>query len=219
MVGEGARLMWLLRLALGGLGWLRDLVAALVRWLFADWRNAPLLLFAIGFAAHAFLITPELRAERDAAKAAHAAEVEAHNGTIAEFVMATREAERRQAANVARVEAEQAAITRRIEHDYQTKLVALRARADALAGAVSKRMHGAAPKAPKIDPGAPGTARLPGAGAATGLAGEAPGSDGFSFERRLIASEQALQLDALIDWVLAQASVKTSPVPVAEPAP
>lgn len=194
-----------------GLGKLvRAGLAALFGWLFADWRHPPLLLFAIGFAAHVFVITPKLREDRDAARAAHAAEVEAHNGTIAEFVMATREAERRQAANLTRVASEQAAITGRIEHDYQTKLDALRARHAALAADAAGRLRSAAGAA-EVDPGAPRSPGLPGAGAAASLTGEAPGSDGFSLERRLIASEQALQLDALIDWVLAQASVTNSP--------
>ena len=202
--------MTFVRLLLGLGRLVRAGIAALFGWLFADWRHPPLLLFGIGLAIHAFLITPGLREERDAARAAHAAEKEAHNGTIAEFVMATREAERRQEANLTRVASEQAAITGRIEHDYQTKLDALRARHAALAADAAGRLRSTA-GAPQVDPGAPGGPGLPASGAAASLAGEAPGSDGFSLERRLIASEQALQLDALIDWVLAQAAVSTSP--------
>lgn len=208
LVGAGARLMRLLRLLPGGLGWLLDIARGVLRWVLSDWRHGPLLVCATMWAAHMFLITPNLREERDTAKAAHAAEVEAHNGTIADFVMATREAEKRQAANVERVQAKQAAITGRIEHDYQTKLDALRARHAAFVADASRRLRTGAPQ---IDPGSPGAAGLPGTGAAAAIAGEAPGSDGFSFERRLIASEQALQLNALIDWVLAQAAVSTSP--------
>ena len=46
--------------------------------------------------------------------------------------------------------------------------------------------------------------RLP---AAAGQSLEAAGADGFPLAERLTATEQAIQLDALIKWVRAQAAV------------
>lgn len=204
-------MIWLVRLFLAPLGWLKDIAGALLRWVLSDWRHPPLLALALCTAAYVFVIDPRLRSDLADAQVALADEVEAHNGTIAQFVVATREAERRQAANVQRVQAQQAEITGRIEHDFQAKLTDLRTRHAALAGAVPGRMRGAA--APQIDPGSPGHAGLPGDAPTTGSADQATGDNGLSLGQRLIASEQALQLDALIDWVLAQAAVQTSPVP------
>ena len=188
------------------------------RWLIADWRNGPLVVFGALFVAHVFLLDPHLRGERDEARAQFVAEKKAHDQTIADFVEASHEAERRQAANVERVQAEQVDITERIEHDYETRVADLRARA----GALAERLRNPA----TVDPGASGEAGLPGSGTtARGLA-ETAGDhrlsasgfacDPLTLEQRLIASEQAVQLDALISWNIEQAAVATSPAEAAQ---
>jgi hypothetical protein len=48
---------------------------------------------------------------------------------------------------------------------------------------------------------------MPAAGAAPGAAGSAAEEGGFSVKDRLIATEQAIQLDELIKWVNGQAKV------------
>jgi len=49
---------------------------------------------------------------------------------------------------------------------------------------------------------------VPGLSAAPGGSPQAPGEDGFS--DRLIATEQAIQLDELIKWVKRQAAVEVN---------
>ncbi|MBV1917596.1 MAG: hypothetical protein KUG65_06000 [Sphingomonadaceae bacterium] len=194
---------------------LRRIAAVVFGWLTEDWRNGPLAMLAILAAAHIFIIDPGLREKRDGWRGKYAAENKAHNQTIADFVQASHEAEQRQEANVARVEAEQAQITERIEHDYQTRIAALHARA----ANIAERLRSGQTA---IDTGTPGDVDLSGSGppargsvAATGdsgLSASAPSCDPMSLEQRVIASEQAIQLDALIDWNLEQLSVKTAPV-------
>lgn len=225
LVGESARLMKLLDLLqlIPGFGLVKTLASfvlgplrALWRWLWRDWRHPPLLALALSTAAYMFVINPRLTADLEKGRSALAAEIEAHNGTIADFWLASRQAETRQIENKARVATQQAAITERIEHDYQTRLSALRARHHELARAVASNASGRLRAgATKVDPGAPRAAGLPGTGTAASSADEAPGDHGLSLGQRLIASEQALQLDALIDWTLAQAAVNTSPAEAA----
>ena len=51
---------------------------------------------------------------------------------------------------------------------------------------------------------------MPGLSAAARSASQAPDEDRLPQADRLIATEQAIQLDELIDWVRAQAEVETS---------
>jgi hypothetical protein len=113
------------------------------------------------------------------AKTAHyaeqlAGERAAHAATIANYRAAADQARRADAANAARVKAEQAAINERSKH------------------------RGGGRAAP-----------LPGLSAAAGRAAEATGEDRLSDQERLIATEQAIQLDALIQWVIDQGQVRT----------
>lgn len=179
------------------------------KWLLDHPTIAILALFALHVAAHQFLIDPRLRLQRDDALALAADEKDAHEQTVRNYQLAARQAQAAQQANLARVAAEQAAITERISDDYQARIADLRARHERLLS-----------KAAATGPGLPGGADLPGAGAAAGGAAAAAPDNGFpaqrmTLEERLIASEQAAQLDALIDWVIAQSRVPTSPVPSA----
>lgn len=208
-----------------GLGKLMKLIG---RWLMADWRNALLAWLGLVLAIHMLLIEPRLRSARDDARLA----ATACEGTVANLKAASAEAEAVQAANLGRVAAERQAVNQGVRDDYQTRLAALRERHDALA----RRLRGAAAQA---DPGLSGAAGMPGAVAAAGRADAAPGDHGLpagiatgpacpaltlqatlgqmTLGERLIASEQAQQLDSLITAIERQAAIPTSPVDRAKP--
>lgn len=131
---------------------------------------------------------------------AHAA-VEAgnHRQTKANYRAAQGEARRLEAMRLAAAKARQQEITDDVSTAYARRLADLRARYDRLLAQARARAAGA--------PGGVAVPGLPGAAARTDeapglrLAGPACLSPG----ERLTAAEQALQLDALIDWVEAQA--------------
>ena len=129
-----------------------------------------------------------------------AGERAAHAGTVANYRAAAERARRADAANAARVKAEQAAINQRSKHDFESRIAAARAADQRL-----RRDQGAA-----ADPGGGRAAPLPGLSAAAGRAAEATGENRLSDQERLIATEQAIQLDALIHWVIAQGRIRTS---------
>ncbi len=124
----------------------------------------------------------------------------AHAATVASYRAAAEQARREDAANLARVTAEQAAINERTSNDYESRIAAARARADRLRGKAS-------PAA--ADPGAGSAAPVPGISLASEGSSQDPGEDGFPAGDRLIATEQAIQLDELIKWVRAQSEVRT----------
>jgi hypothetical protein len=100
-------------------------------------------------------------------------------------------------ANADRVAAIQTAINERTAHDFETRLAAARATAQRL------RVQ---PKT-AADPGAGRTASVPGVPAAPGGAAQASGEGRLSGADALTATEQAIQLDELINWVRGQARV------------
>lgn len=125
-------------------------------------------------------------------------EAKAHADTIANVRIATERARAADRANAERVEAAQGQINERIANDFQARLADARARADRL-------RHGT--KAPSDPGGGRGASvpRLPGSAPGTS---QAASEDRLPDAERLIATEQAIQLDALIDWVRAQAEVE-----------
>ncbi|MBD3728743.1 MAG: hypothetical protein IE933_03475 [Sphingomonadales bacterium] len=189
---------------------LRKLARLLVRWIFDDWRNGPLLFFGIAFAIMVFHRAPQLEVERDAAVVGWEGEKLAHRATIENYQRAARIAQQKAEANVARVKAAQEKASQEIVDDYKARLAAARDRAARI-----ERLRSASPAA--TDPGRTAAAGVPAAGAAPGRAGEAPGEDrlpsagALTAADALLCTEQAIQLDALIDWVLAQAAIDTSP--------
>jgi enoyl-CoA hydratase/carnithine racemase len=201
--------MWLALklLASGALeGLLKGLSAAL-RWLTGDWRNLAL---AIGWPCllwSQLLTVPGLKADLADTRASLAAEQAAHLGTVNAFLAASKQAQEDAEANAQRVAREQEIITDAIVTDYRGDLAALRARFDRL------RARDAA----RADPGradAAGLSSLSHApGRADAAAGEAglPAAGELALDDALIASEQALQLQALIDWVNAQSAVRFTP--------
>ena len=119
---------------------------------------------------------------------------------VADFASAATAARSADRANVARVAAEQSAINRSSRHDFQARID--RARADA----VRLRQNPAA----AAGRGVPAASPVPGLPASPGRAVEAAREDRLPDPDRLIATEQAIQLDELIRWVRAQALVDPS---------
>lgn len=125
------------------------------------------------------------------------AEAKAHAQTVANYRIAAERARAGDRANAERVHADQARITERTSNDFQDRLADARARAERLrdkAAAAADRGGGRSAPMPVL-PASP-------AGAAS-----ASGEDRLPDPDRLIATEQAIQLDELIKWVRAQASV------------
>lgn len=198
-----------------GLGWLRIAlrvilapVRAVGRWLMADWRHPIMFSLALVVLAHTFIIDPARERARKDAEAGLFEEILAHKETVEGFKARAAEASRVQSANLARVGAEQAAITERIADDFKSRRAELHARAERL------RRQAAAGS------GLSGTVLVPGTGPAAGGADAAPGDHRFpaegtcpplNFEERVVASDQALQLDGLISWVEKQIQVRSNP--------
>ena len=133
------------------------------------------------------------------------AEQQAHAQTVANYRSAAETARRADAANRDRVLAAQRDINERTIHAYEARVADARARVDRL-----RREAGAA----ATHSGDRRATPLPAAGAAARAAGGPAAQDGLSLaakglslDERLIATEQAIQLDDLIKWVRAQATV------------
>lgn len=194
------------------------------QWLVSDWRNGPLVWFIVLFLVNSWIITPRLRAQRDEAQAALAAETEAFDQTIVNIVTASAEALRRAKANAERVKAEQEKITDATLTDLRADHAALRARFDRLrAGAT------------RTDPRRADPSGLSGAGNAPGgAAGTAPDHDlrpagdlgpqplcpsqliCLTIDEAEQASKDAHNHNALIDWALGQSAVRFTPEETAE---
>ena len=132
------------------------------------------------------------------------AEQGARAQTIANYRAAAETARREDLANANRVAAEQRTISERTSHDLEARLADARARAQRLQlGQGSPAAAGGSGRA----------AAVPAAGTAPGAAGRAAEEDGFSLADRLLATEQAIQLDELIKWVTGQAAVESRSEP------
>jgi hypothetical protein len=94
--------------------------------------------------------------------------------------------------------AEQRAISERSNDAFHHRLADARARAE--------RLRPEAPIAAAAT-GSRGDAAMPALSAAAGRPSKAAAQDGLSPEDRLVATEQAIQLDELIKWTRRQASV------------
>ena len=119
-------------------------------------------------------------------------EAYAHAQTVNNYYDAADKARAADAANKARVKAEQEKIDADRVADFNKRIADARLRAGRQAEANSS--------------GA-GSAAVPRVPDASGGADQAGAEDGFSTSDRLIATEQAIQLDELIKWVKAQAGV------------
>src|SRR5256885_1133373 len=106
-------------------------------------------------------------------------------GTVANYRAAADAARAADRANAQRVAAEQTKISQEKSDELETRLAAARAAAERL-------RHGAQAAA---DPGSRGAAPVPGLSAAARRLAQSSREDGFSIADRLIATEQAIQLD------------------------
>lgn len=190
------------RFVLGGVGWALE-----------DWRHAAIVALGCLCAFQTIHRIPSLKREVSQADDALAAEKRAHRTTITSFEMATAEAERQAQANVERVRAEQTAITREVVDDYETRIADARRRAGEL-----ERMYVVAARSGARRAEAAGVSRprttTDGTDAPTGqdrLPSSDPGEPGeLSLGDALLATEQAIQLDALITWVEQQTQVQNA---------
>ncbi len=135
----------------------------------------------------------------------YVAEQGARAQTIANYRAAAETARQADLAHAGRVAAAQRTISERTTHDLETRLADARSRAQRLQLET---------RPPAAAGGRRGAAAVPAARPAAGPAGGAAAQDGFplaanslSLEERLIATEQAIQLDELIKWVNAQSDV------------
>ena len=128
--------------------------------------------------------------------------------TIANYRAAAENARKEDLAHANRVAAEQRTISDRTSHDLEARLADARARAQRLQlGQGSPAATGGSSRA----------AAVPAAGTAPGAAGRAAEENGFSLSDRLLATEQAIQLDELIKWVTGQAAVNSKSEPSPSP--
>ena len=119
-------------------------------------------------------------------------------GTVANYRAAAEAARAADRKAVEKAEAEQRAINERIAYDYEKRLAAARLSAERVLGEAT----GAA-----TDPGPCRAAAMPGLPVAASRATQGSGQDRLHRSERLIATEQAIQLDELIKWVRRQAAV------------
>ncbi len=213
--------MWLgLKLLASGAfdGLLRGL-SEVLKWIFADVRNALLAAFVPAFLWAAIVVIPDLREDLAASEKLVEATQLAHLGTITNFIDASDEAQRQAEANVIRVRLDQEAITHEVTRDLRSDLAAVTARFDRLRRAAAR-----------TDPGRADAAGLPGSGNAPGrAAGAAPDQDlrvagdltpqplcpaglvCLTIDEAEEASRDAHNHDRLIDWVFGQSAVRFSP--------
>ena len=129
------------------------------------------------------------------------AEAAAHRQTVLTYRAAAEKARREDAENKLRVERQRKLETERITRDYQARLADARARYERLRDQ------------PKVgtNPRAPGAAPVPGVPGPASGADDPAAEDGFSLLDRLIATEQAIRLEGLQQWIRSMQRVPTSP--------
>ncbi|MBA2466360.1 MAG: hypothetical protein H0V46_01990 [Sphingomonas sp.] len=140
----------------------------------------------------------------------HLVEQSAAARTVANYRAAAETARSADKANAERVAADQRLISERTTNDFEARLVDARARALRL-----QLESRTAPAAGGAARAAPVPAARQAAGAARGAAEKDRLSlpADLSLEERLMATEQAIQLDELFKWVNGQAGVATGRAP------
>jgi hypothetical protein len=139
------------------------------------------------------------------------AETKGHAETIANYRLAAERARAADRANAERVRSAQSSISERIAYDFEARLTDARARASRLRDrpeTATGRGGGGSASLPGLPLASAGPAEAPGQDRLPGVPHEVAISWGPHDPDRLIATEQALQLDALIRWVRAQAAVE-----------
>lgn len=124
---------WLLSIVLSGLGWLRNIATAILRWLLSDIRHIAITLLAAIAIVFWFRMS-DLAEDRDEWKAASAkwrtatfAWRDAYQHYHADVLRVTAEAEEADRANAARVNREQQTIIERTKDVYESRLADTRA--------------------------------------------------------------------------------------------
>jgi len=121
----------------------------------------------------------------------------AFDQTVAGYRAAAAQARAADAANAARVKSQQVQINERSANEFETRIAAARADARRLRDEQATAAH----------PGAGRATPVPGVPAAPGGTAQSTRQDGLPESDKLIATEQAIQLDELIKWVRKQAAV------------
>ena len=196
------------------------MIRAVLSWLGQDFFRAPFVAVLAVLLVHWFVTDPALRTELAQAEIDLTLEMQAHAQSNINHALAAAEAGRLDRANVKRVKAEAATESKEIVDDLEIRLSDARQRADAAeqrlrgqANAPARASGGAAAGMPALSRTATGVGQaacdcgLP----ATGIAAGADGD--MSIQERLIATEQALQLDALIQWVNAMGLIDVNGPP------
>jgi hypothetical protein len=127
------------------------------------------------------------------------AEHSAFATTVSNYRTAAEQARKADAEHKAKVEADQRAVTERTAREYEARIADVRARYERLrphAGTVaSGPVSPPVPVVPSSTQGADGT----------------PAQGGLPADDALVATEQAIQLDELIQWVRQQTTVNSPP--------
>lgn len=170
---------------------------------------------AVGLCLAMFLVlqkgeTRHWRTQSDGFELLYRGEQAAHLQTVANYRAAADAARAADRAHIDQVAAGDRALNQRISDDFQARLAAARL---AAARVSAQRLRGAVATS-AANPGARRTAVVPAPVAAPGGAAGAPAQDGFPGADRLIATEQAIQLDELIDWVEQQRKAPPDPASV-----
>jgi type IV secretory pathway VirJ component len=118
--------------------------------------------------------------------------------TVSNYRAAAGQAEAADRANAQRVAAEQQTINERTSNDFEARLAAARALAQRLRGQTASAA---------ADPGRRGATPVPARPASTGGPAQAARQDRLPLPDAELATEQAIQLDELIEWVKAQHAV------------
>jgi type IV secretory pathway VirJ component len=118
--------------------------------------------------------------------------------TVSNYRVAAGQAEAADRANAERVAAEQQTINERTSNDFEARLAA--------ASALAQRLRGQTASA-AADSGRRGAAPMPTLPASPGGPAQTAGQDRLPLADAELATEQAIQLDELIEWVKAQHAV------------
>jgi membrane protein involved in colicin uptake len=134
----------------------------------------------------------DTRGDLDKAEKALVAEQNAHKQTQLNYRQAAEKARQQDALNKARAEAEQRATIERTKTDYEARIAA--ARSD-----YAQRLRDLAKAG--SNPGGAGSAPVSGGPRPGAGTPQASPDSGLSLDERLVATEQAIQLDELINYV------------------
>ena len=207
----------LARLAFGGL----KLIRAGWDWLTENPVRVLIAVLVVVAVVQHFTIRAQLgtisdrTAERDDARAQAKAEKAAHKKTVENYASARVEAERLQGLRNQRVAREQAANNERASHGFEVRLADARARYDRLRQAVGET-GGSGPGRLVLPASSEGAAPAAQASGDLGLPGGGTCAVEMSLHERFVATAQAIQLDALIDWAESQGAVDVNADPAAQ---